>query len=580
MAISKSSNKSTQSRRPIDKKAEANSPLETQSLLLKMFENAGFKHITSDAIHVTFNGYKSEIDHIFVIENLIVICEETQAGDLKGHFPKKQNFHRLIHEAQLKFLEEYSAINAEFNQHLEQCGFELEEFELRSLYFSGNSEFSENIKTEHSPFHLLPPSFAEYFIELGETIGRSARFELFKFLEINLSQLGDQKRSGQGVAHHSFKGHVLPSRHTSYGKDITLVSFYIDPTSLIRRAYVLRREGWENSDVSYQRFVKREKLAEMRDYLANGGQVFLNNLIITLPSSVVIRVQDGGTLSPTSIKEILPVELQLRDELGTIGIIDGQHRVLAYFEGSDEFESKVARVRVRHNLLATGIILPAQYTQEERVRFEADLFLRINSTQTPLADTLKQALETLIHPENPVSLMNLVLQQLAASGPLAGLIQTSVAGADGKVKTASFARYALLPLLNQNGKNNLYTHWSEKGNDLTTSAGRTEYITYARRVLNTMLGSMKSAIGRDWHPKLRGDAETGMLTPTSIGGAFFYMKNLVASGMDPDNIDFPQTFKKLSSDDFNQFSSSTWSACGKAIFANYPPKKKTGSDNV
>ncbi|MCX5592504.1 DGQHR domain-containing protein [Alcaligenes endophyticus] len=549
----------------------------SQSKLFPLFLEAGFKHINSDAIHMTFEGYKSEIDHIFTIENLLIFCEETQAGDVTKHFPKKQHFHRRIHEKPLDFLEQYRLLNSDFDQHLINSGFEPDEYEIRSVYYSGNANFSENIQTENFPFVLLPPAFAEYFVELGNTISKSARFELYKFLEVKLSQLGDQKKSGQGTAHHSFKGHVLPSRHTSYDREISLVSFYVDPSSLIRRAYVLRREGWENSDVSYQRFVKREKLSEMRDYLANGGQVFLNNLIVTLPSSVIIRTTDGATLTPTSITELLPVELQLRDELGTIGIIDGQHRVLAYFEGSDEFESGVSRVRTRHNLLATGIILPPGLTADERVRFEADLFLRINSTQTPLTDTLKQALETLIHPDNPISITNLVLQQLAQSGPLAGLIQTTLAGSAGKVKTASFARYALLPLLDPAVKNNLYTYWSEKGNHLSSTTGRVAYIEFARKILNTMLGAMKDVLGKDWQPKSKSDEETGMLTPTSIGGAFFYMKNVIVSGIDPENIDFQKTFHTLTPEEFAPFTSSRWSACGKALYESHPPQSKTGS---
>lgn len=556
-----------------DRKATRKDTGHAPNILRRMFEKAGFTHIPSDDIHFSFQGYKSDIDHIFAHENLLVLCEETTGSDIKSHFPGKQPFHRRMTEDPVDFLSQYCSHNADFAAYIGTCGYEPDEFEIRSLYYSGAADFSTNIQNEHSPFVLLSSTVAEYFIELADTIGRSARFEIFKFLDVRLVQLGHQKRSGQGVSINSFKGFVLPARHTSYGRDFILVSFYIDPKSLIRRAYVLRREGWMNSETSYQRFVRGEKLSQMRDYLANGGQVFLNNLILTLPPDTLLINKDGTHLSASTISTLEHVDIQLPDELGTVGIIDGQHRVLAYFEGEDEFEAGVASLRDRHNLLATGVILPKQFSQDERIKFEADLFLRINSTQTGVTDNLKQALETLIHPEKPISLVNLVLSQLAQSGPLAGLIQTTVTGGDKKIKTASFGRYALLPLMNPQGRDNLFTHWSGKGHTLNTGEDRLAFIAYTRRVINTMLGAMKGRLGDAWCPRPRGENVSGILNPTAIGGTFFYLKNLIAAGYDPEEVDFRKTFRSLTAAEFEPYSSSSWAALGRHLFESHPPKK-------
>lgn len=82
------------------------------------------------------------------------------------------------------------------------CGYHLEEFEVRSLYFSEEAGFSDNILGDHAPFALLSARNAKYFVELVGTIEKSARFELFKFLNVSLSQLGEQKRTNDS-AHRS-----------------------------------------------------------------------------------------------------------------------------------------------------------------------------------------------------------------------------------------------------------------------------------------------------------------------------------------------------------------------------------------
>lgn len=77
--------------------------------------------------------------------------------------------------------------------------------------------------------------------------------------------MNSTKNPGGSVTSQSFPGFALPAAHTNYPKDFAVVSFYADPMALIQRAYVLRRDGWENPDLSYQRFVRAEKLSEMRE---------------------------------------------------------------------------------------------------------------------------------------------------------------------------------------------------------------------------------------------------------------------------------------------------------------------------
>jgi DNA modification methylase len=88
-----------------------------------------------------------------------------------------------------------------------------------------------------------------------------------------------------------------------------------------------------------------------------------------------------------------------------VGIIDGQHRVFCYHEGSDVLEPKIAILRKRQHLLVTGIIYPSGIKEQARLEFEARLFLEINDThpcQFPVA--LVQRLVRALCPENSIVL--------------------------------------------------------------------------------------------------------------------------------------------------------------------------------
>lgn len=100
----------------------------------------------------------------------------------------------------------------------------------------------------------------------------------------------------------------------------------------------------------------------MREYLGGNGKVFITNLIVTLPSTALLRDGSGKPLDPNALLQKTSVQLSLPLELGTVGIVDGQHRILSYYEGSDPMDQKISGLRQRQNLLVTGIIFPPSYT--------------------------------------------------------------------------------------------------------------------------------------------------------------------------------------------------------------------------
>ena len=371
-----------------------------------------------------------------------------------------------------------------------------------------------------------------------KTIAKSAKFEILKFLKITLNRVGQTRISGGGVTSQSFPGFALPAAHTNYPKDFAVVSFYADPMALIQRAYVLRRDGWESPDLSYQRFVRTEKLAEMRDYLSNNGKVFINNLIVTLPSKALMRETNGQLVDPKTLSQRTHVELDLPLELGTVGIVDGQHRILAYFEGSGPVEQKIAPLRKRQNLLVTGIIFPADYSAEMRVKFEAELFLSINNTQTGVHTQLRQDLETIINPETPLAIGRSIINRLSHDGSLDGMLQVSQFDSPEKIATGSLGPYVLKPLLRKGSA--FYGTWDPSGShDLLDSAQRQKYIDYSVGEIKRLLAGCSQNLQHRWKPVAQG----GILSTTIVGGLLLLLERLAEAGQPIPKLDYPKLLK-------------------------------------
>ena len=120
------------------------------------------------------------------------------------------------------------------------------------------------------------------------------------------------------------------------------------------------------------------------------------------------------------------IQIEINDKYNIIGIIDGQHRVFAYHEGNDVYESTIQTLRQQQNLLVTCIIYPENETTHERNRFEANLFLEINKNQKKINSALQQEIELIVSPFSTIAIGKDILKNLNENGPLRSkLIQYS-----------------------------------------------------------------------------------------------------------------------------------------------------------
>jgi len=541
------------------KKSKTISRNNTTPKLLDIFEGAGFKHIPSDNIHFHLEQRKGEIDHIFAWENVILLCEETSGKDVTKHCTNKIFFHSLIANDWSKFFEIYRKINTELDNYI-GTNYTAEELEVRHIYYSEDYDLDDGVAKNSLPFHILSRSNAAYFGTLVKTIAKSAKFEILKFLAITLNRVGQTRISGGGVTSQSFPGFALPASHTNYPKDFAVVSFYADPMALIQRAYILRRDGWESPDLSYQRFVRADKLSEMRDYLSNNGKVFINNLIVTLPYKALMRDMNGHLIDPKTLTQRTHVELDLPLELGTVGVVDGQHRILAYFEGNGTIEEKIAPLRKRQNLLVTGIIFPENYTAEMRVKFEAELFLSINDTQTGVHTQLRQDLETIINPETPLAIGRSIINRLSHDGALNGMLQVSQFDPPEKIATGSLGPYVLKPLLRKGGI--FYKTWDPTATqNLSDFNQRQMYIDYSVRELKRLLAGCSQHLQDRWRPVAQG----GILSTTIIGGLMLLLERLTENGHDVKKLDYSKVLESIKAFDFAPYKSSGWKQLSKDL---------------
>lgn len=462
-----------------------------------VFRNAGFKRADEIAEKdVTFDGQAGEFDDAFVYENIVVLVEYTtsQPSDVSGHLKNKKVLYSKVVADQEGFL---SYLRGNFPKFDERLGpnYHEDKYILKILYCS-YYEFDESVKGNvDEPIYLDFP-YLKYFEKISSTIKKSSRYELLHFLEIDPSDVGNSGKFVKKSSSEDYTGSILPESASGFPKGYKVVSFYADAAALLRRAYVLRRDGWRGSFQAYQRMIIPAKIDAIRKKLKAEKQVFINNLIVTLPEDVRPLAEDGQTIDISKLTEVEPVEIKLPLRANSIGLIDGQHRLYSYYESEDD-DTQIALLREQQNLLVTGIVYPDKTPQTKKERFEAELFLAINSNQANAPASLRQEIEVVLNPFSATAIGRQVLQRLAKSGPLHGHIETSFFET-GKLKTTSIVSYGLGPLIKLSGTDSLFFPFQhdEKEKIATGESpdGLEAYLNFAVANINMFLSAVKSNI--------------------------------------------------------------------------------------
>lgn len=518
----------------------------------------------------TYEGATSDFDDVFILENVVLLVEYTTSSEsnVTAHLKGKHILYQKIEAdggAFVKFLtEKFPGFASEIDK-----SFLWHQFRVRILYCSLNP-----VKTETKD--LVPePSYydynvAKYFQTVSKATRRSGRFEVLQFLGISSAEFGANVKAVNSTSSHFFHGSILPEGHSNFGKGFKVVSFYANPQSILKRAYVLRKYGWREGEAAYQRMIDVAKIAGIRKYLKDERRVFINNIIVTLPSGTKIVDEEGNTVHPDKIKDTGPAKIQLPDEFNSIGLIDGQHRVMSYHEGGS-FDVEISAMRDQQNLLITGIVFPKGMSDSEKLKFEAKIFLEINSNQTRAKSDLRQEIGAILNPFSPEAVARRVIRAINDEhGALQDQFERFFFEKN-KVKTTSIVSFGLKPLVSPTSDWGLFKRWdATKQQEFKSAKDETiliDYVNYCRAEINSLFGAVRKNL-----PKARWTADRSVpnsfLNTTNVNGIIALLRRITKDGPPLSFDEYDSHLSGLAEFDFN-YKSSQYGALGEKLFEKF-----------
>jgi DGQHR domain-containing protein len=296
----------------------------------------------------------------------------------------------------------------------------------------------------------------EYFRSVSSTIRRYARFELFDYFGLRPSEVLTAIEAENRRANVPFESIKIDSGvfgHPTF-------TFKIIPRSLLERSYVLRNEGWRSD--SFQRMVSPGKLASIRKYLIQTGNVsFANNIVISpSPQTVPEEIfQSAG--SPNQSETPATVPINLPSMFGSFCILDGQHRLMAFtqdFYGQTDAtetanDDRIKAMAETSEIIATLVLFHGN--QKKILREQARLFRDINSNQTRVKTDFLYNLQEIIEPLDPEAVGNKTIRYLndLDDGVFRDKFEIkSLPAYKGKIKRSSIVRWGLAELVDPKGK--------------------------------------------------------------------------------------------------------------------------------
>lgn len=566
--------------------------------------NMGFSSVPRiNGTEFEYEGRTSELDAIYVYENVILLIEDT-VGDTSTHLLKKNVIYNKINENPKKFIEflknheKFSGFRDFMRDHFDNI-YSLDQAQVRIVYISKQKIANEHKEVVSNVTYMEYPILL-YFKKIVSVIKKSAKSEFFKFLNIDDDCVGEKVLQSTSLSTNSFKGNILPEHHSSFNNGFKIISFYIDAASLLRRAQVLRKDGWKDDEdvVFYQRMLNPSKIKSMRKFLYDNDRVFINNIIVTIPideitlyndKSEKLLIDDNGEFvadGPSRTIKTDPISVEIKDHTNIIGIIDGQHRVYTYHEGTDVYEEKISKLRKKQNLLVTAILFPRNLPKQDCLKFEATIFKEINSNQKKVSSELLQVIEEVQKPFSTVAIARKILLKLNESGPLCDTFET-LAFEKEKIKTASIISYGLKPLVKLDGEDSLYFLWNNKNKEKLQIASKkisskenkvtytseeyallNEYKDFCAEQLRYLFIAFKGAVGHDqW--QFRSKNTNNVLNVTFINGIINCLRNLIANKKTGDVTYYKEKLQDVSKFNFLSYKASHYAKMGKDLYERF-----------
>lgn len=535
------------------------------SSIVKIFKQMGFEYINTNDIHKEFGGMKSEIDDVFVFENLILICEETISDSDRDHLRKKSIYFKGIQDNKGEFLEWLTKLEPDRFKKFEN--YSVSRYKIFYIYSSDNL-FADDVKELFPDFKFIGINDIKYFLRISSCLKFTARNELYKFLGLDLSDIGHPSSSAE--SRYIDSAVIIPESSSGFPEGIHVISFVMKAKDLMDCSYVFRKDNWENKIAYYQRLIEASKVGSIRKYLAIKKRTFIDNIIVSLPETVAFQNTNDNRsdVDICNLDSIQNLRIKIPYKINSIGVIDGQHRIFGHYEGNDSYESEIAKLRSKRHLLVTGLYYdPSKFGESEKRKFESELFLQINNEQKKVGKAVLHYIRAFQEPYSATGVANSVLELLNRRDPFLNLFILSPLNKVG-VKTPTIIQYGLHDLVEINpNKETLFKYWKNPNKNLIVGVQKSttetegvleEYLRFSTTSLSVYFSAIKSLFSSHWTL----DNKSRLLTVTSII-AFLkaYQKSLeVYSG--EKTFDFYSNKLKKLSVDFNKngfpFVSSQW----------------------
>lgn len=445
-------------------------------------------------------------------------------------------------------------LNEKFPQQFDKNEYGLPRWKIFYLYFSKDKiDYDDMDMLRYDKLHFIDIGTYNYFLSMSKCIKKSFKYEILRFLGISYEEYG-KISPGQGSP--------LPNREVSiiYPDDVTglnngvaIVSFMMSPDELIKTSYVLRKDNWEEKIGLYQRLVIEKRIKSVRKFIIETKRTFYNNIIVGLPDTVQIIDENGEIIDINELDRYKNCKMKMANGFNSISIIDGQHRVYAYYENdvNNEEELAVKALRGRLNLLVTGILFPKEWDDVKRRKFQSDIFIQINRNAKNVDKDLLIHIEATKDPYSSMSIARLTLEKMNKTEPFKNLFQLSLVE-KAQIKVSSIIQFALSSLVNPSYEaNGLYKFWCIENDYATTTELDTEqllenYVIFCTNSLNKYFSAIKANYKDQWN-----DPKSLILKIISINGFIIAYHHTLDSTSGPQEFSF---YKKIFENNIIDFS--------------------------
>ena len=510
----------------------------------KLFISAGFQQIKTENHHFKI-GYRTvEIDCLFIYENILIVCEDTcKTSNIKDHIRNKSEAFDQINKNKGAFL---AWIKKEFNYNdIEK--YSENQYLIKYLYFSQNElNFSKEEAGLYPLIKFVEPSYLEYFNRMVQCIHKSVKYEVYRFLQINSNQIGSNTTESKKKCISATI--ISPKESTGLNNGVRIVSFMMSADTLIKNSYVLRKDNWEDSITLYQRLIQKDKIKGIRRFLAKKQEAFYNNIIVSLPSKVYFLDENDCQIHLDSIGKYDVCKMMLPDEMNSICIIDGQHRVYAHYEGekTDPDEIQISNLRKKLHLLVTGLVFPERMSDVQKAQIESGIFLDINTNAKPVPPDVLLHIKELKDPLSDIGIARAVIERLNKEDIFLHKFELSSLD-KGKIKTASIIKFALrhLVTIESKEKKSLFYYWDGDKIKLKELDDQeyNSYINFCVKQIRMYFSALRDSHKQEWS-----DESSKLLSVISLNGFIIAYNRYIDQKNLGDFDFFRNKFKNLHTD--------------------------------